>query len=206
MGAWAQKKAKADTLKLPWKVTAIRAGIDLVQPVKSYLVNDFSGWEVQGDVELRHLYPTLEIGHWSRNVALHNGQYENSGSYFRLGADVNLLKKDVDRNMFFLGFRLGRSKFDERLDYTIDSPVFPEVSKSITSSNVTATWGEITTGLKAKIAGGLWMGFTGRIKFAPSDHNRELQTYDIPGYGLTFKKPWWGFNYYVMWKVSWKKG
>ena len=200
--AAAQMKQKKDSVRQKIQVTAIRIGADIINPIKTFASTDFSGWEASADVELKNYYPIVEMGSWSRDVSLENGQYTNSGNFWRLGVDVNFLKKDPVKNMLFFGIRYGRSSYDEKLKYTINTDEFEPQDKVLENRGFHSGWAEITTGLRVKIAGGFWMGYTGRLKFAPGIHeSQRLQTYDIPGYGLTFKQPWWGFNYYLMWKL-----
>jgi hypothetical protein len=204
--AAAQMKQKKDSVREKTKLTAIRVGLDIINPIKTFSSTDFSGWEANADFELKNYYPVIEIGRWSRDVSLENGQYTNSGNYWRVGVDVNFLKKDPIKNMLFFGIRYGRSAYDEKLAYTITTKEFDSVDKVLENRGLNSGWAEITTGLRVKIAGDFWMGYTGRLKFAPGLHeSKRLQTYDIPGYGLTFKQPWWGFNYYLMWKVPFVK-
>lgn len=197
--ASAQKKESADSVRQKLKLTAVRVGVDIVQPIKTFASTDFSGFEAVADVELRNYYPTVEIGRWSRDVGLSNGQYTNTGNYWRVGVDVNLLKKDPIKNMFFAGIRYGRSTYDEQLTYTITSTIFGESDEVVENKNMKAGWLELTTGLRVRVMKNFWMGYTGRLKFLPQlQEKQQLQSYDVPGYGLTFKQPWWGFNYYLM--------
>jgi hypothetical protein len=205
--AAAQVKQKSDSVREKTKWTAIRVGADIINPIKTFASTDFSGWEVNADFELNNYYPVVEIGSWSRDVSLENGQYTNSGNYWRVGVDVNVLKKDPVKNMFFFGIRYGRSAYDEKLNYTIITNEFDPEDQELENRGLASGWAELVTGLRVKVAGGFWMGYTGRLKFAPGiQESQRLQTYDIPGYGLTFKQPWWGFNYYLMWKFNFKKG
>lgn len=200
--SWGQA-AKQDSVQERVRLTAIRVGADLIQPIKTFATNNFSGWEIVADAELKNYYPTVEIGSWQRDVMLTNGQYTNTGTYWRVGVDVNLLKKDPMKNMFFFGLRYGRSRYDEALDYTIETKEFGIVNQQLTNNNLTSGWLEMTTGLRVRVLKNFWMGYTGRIKFAASwDEDQQLQTYDIPGYGLTFKKPWWGFSYYLLFNIN----
>jgi Domain of unknown function (DUF6048) len=197
-----------DSIRSEFKPTGIRIGMDMISIVKTFSSDNFKGWELQGDVDFRNYYLTAEVGHWSRHIELNNGDYDNNGNYYRIGVDVNFLKKDPVKNMFFFGFRIGHSKYDEKLRYSVSAPsIFRPSYKTIENRNLTSNWLELTTGLKVRINGSFWMGYTARIKFAPGlDKDQQLQTYDIPGYGLTFKKPWWGFDYYVMFRIPLKKG
>jgi hypothetical protein len=201
----AQVKQEKDSVEKV-RLTAVRVSGDIVNIIKSTIVDDFKGWEAAVDVELKHYYPILEIGSWSRDVSLANGHYTNSGNFWRVGVDVNLLKKDPVKNTLFFGIRYGRSSYDERLDYVITTKEFGQENKSLENLNMKAGFLELTTGLRVKVIGGFWMGYTGRLKFAPGvNESNQLQSYDVPGYGLTYKQPWWGFNYYLMWKLNFKK-
>ena len=201
----AQVKQKKDSVDKV-RITAVRLSGEVISPIKSFVVDDFSGWEACLDVELKNYYPVLEIGRWSRDINLTNGHYTNSGNFWRLGVDINLLKKDPVKNTLFFGIRYGHSKYDERLTYIKITPEFDPVEESLENINIKSGFLELTTGLRVKVIGGFWMGYTGRLKFAanPND-SQQLQTYDIPGYGLTFKQPQWGFSYYLMWKFDVKK-
>ncbi|HCW08436.1 MAG TPA: hypothetical protein DGG95_13850, partial [Cytophagales bacterium] len=188
--------------------TVIRIGTDLLDLIKTGTGNSFKGWELNGDIDLSKYYLTADIGSWGKNVQLANGDYANSGSYFRIGADVNLLGNDPDKNMFFFGFRIGHSLFHETLSYQATSVnLYPPSTYAVSNSSVTGSWGELTTGLRVKIWKGLWMGYTARMKFSPKTKgsNDTMAPYDMPGYGIVSQKPWWGFNYQMFWRFAWKK-
>jgi hypothetical protein len=168
--------------------------------------DNFSGWEVSADVDFYRYYLVLEYGHWGRTFQPDSGNYNNDGNYFRVGADVNFLLKDPDKNLLFFGLRYGRSTFSEYLDIQVTDPVWGSVHRSYTNSSVTARWFEITGGLKVKVLNWLWMGYTGRFKFslATSD-TPEMLPHDVPGYGRTDKESYWGFNYQVLVRIPLKK-
>jgi hypothetical protein len=188
--------------------TGIRVGTDLIALGKTFASNSFQGWEVNGDIDLANYYLAVDIGSWSKNIEINNGQYHNGGSYYRIGVDINLLGKDPDKNMLFFGVRYGRSLFHESLDYQTD-PVLTLKSASyhVSNGNVSGGWGELTSGLRVKVWKGLWMGYTARMKFAANTkgYSSAMIPYDMPGYGSLSKQPWWGFNYQLFWKFAWKK-
>ncbi|MBI1769458.1 MAG: hypothetical protein HY015_06650 [Bacteroidetes bacterium] len=189
--------------------TGIRVGTDLIDLGKTFAGKTFKGWEVNGDVDFANYYLAADIGSWSKKIVLSNGEYSNGGNYFRIGADINLLGKDPDKNMFFFGFRYGRSLFHESLNYldTTSNKIYVAAPYQVKNANVSGGWAELTSGLRVKIWKGLWMGYTARIKFAPGTKGNDpsLATYDMPGYGIISNKPWWGFNYQVFWRFAWKK-
>jgi Domain of unknown function (DUF6048) len=198
--------APADTVKNKFLPTGLRIGTDAIAIIKSHRGNNFSGWEVNADVDFSRYYLAVDFGKWSRNDVLTNGNYQNDGTYWRVGSDVNFMLKDKEKNMFFMGIRYGHSTFNESLSYSfadslpgIGSPV--TISKSLHNSGVTAHWVELTTGLRVKIWGPFWMGYTARLKFAPVTKGAgELNPFDIPGYGLAEKKNYWGLNYQLFWR------
>jgi hypothetical protein len=201
-----QSQAKKDSVTGNFLPTGIRFGWDALSTVKSFGRNDFKGWEMSGDIDFRHYYLTVDVGNWQRDVNLENGNYTNNGNYWRAGIDMNMLKKDPVKNMVFLGFRIGHSKYDEQLQY-FDTTAFGIFNKTISNKGFKSNWAELTLGMKVKVFKVFWMGYTARMRFFPSFTEGEpgLQTYDIPGYGLTFKKPWWGFNYYLMFRIPIRK-
>ncbi len=207
IGAQGQQKKKVKT-KTDYRPSGFRLGTDLIDLGKTFSGNTFKGWEVNGDVDFSRYYLAVDVGSWGKNLALNNGNYSNNGNYYRIGIDVNFLTNDPDRNMFFLGFRVGHSQFSESLSYSATSPnLFAKSSIQTSNGNVSGGWGEVTTGLRVKIWKGLWMGYTGRLKLAPSTKgsNATMAPYDMPGYGIVQKNPWWGFNYQVFWRFGWRE-
>ncbi|NJN41064.1 MAG: hypothetical protein HC811_01230 [Flammeovirgaceae bacterium] len=110
------------------------------------------------------------------------------------------------KTFFFLGIRYGTSRFDESLTYTVSDPNYGDLLFTTFNDGLTGSWFEITTGLKVRIWKGLFLGFTGRFKFAPSvKGDIEFMPYDIPGYGLASENTYWGFNYQVFWRFQIRK-
>src|SRR5690606_18521777 len=160
----------------------------------SQFQNDFSGWEVNADIDFHRYYLALEYGSWSRSFVVEDeagnkdprNKYHNDGTYWRVGVDVNFLLKDIDRNMFFLGARYGRSNFSEELDIAaenpFDGPDAPDVLYSWKHIGVNAHWFELTTGLRVKVWKALWMGYTARFKFGlKADETDKIIPTDVPG-------------------------
>lgn len=195
----AAEKTSADTTR-KWP-TGIRFAFDALGPLNAALGSDTRATEFAVDTDFGKYFVTAEFGTSSRSTSIPDGAYSNSGTYFRIGADVNFLRKDPDRNMFFLGARYGRAVYDETLSYLSETD-FPAQVLRAENSRIQSGWLELTTGLKVRVLRIFWMGYTARMKFAPSTPDKSLLApYDIPGYGLTFKKPWWGFSYYVMMRI-----
>lgn len=186
--------------------TGLRLGTDLISLAKTPLSDKFDGYEISADVDFYRYYLTLEYGSWEKTDLSTDQSYTSGGTYFRVGADVNLLLKDPDKNMFFVGLRYGRSSFDEQLIYNLSDAVFGDISEVKQNLGMVSGWGEITLGLRVKLWKELWMGYTTRLKLSPSiDDSGEFIVHDIPGYGLASKRNYWGFNYQLYWRFPIRK-
>lgn len=228
--AWCQTQAPdTATVRRPKRTdtvsyvpTGLRVGTDVIALVRSR-DNSFKGWEMTFDLDLSRYYVTVEYGYWSTRQSLDNlqllastsnqvlrttGSYNNDGYYFRFGTDVNFLLKDPEKNMFFLGLRYGISNFNENVQY-VNQPSFPgfaPFSQNLTNGSVSGSWLEVTAGMRIRVYKALWMGYTARLKFAPSTNGaNSFESYDMPGYGIISETPNWGFNYQLFWRFDWDK-
>jgi hypothetical protein len=215
---FAQKEKKpnpADTLLYKYLPTGVRIGTDALSIILSQTNPSLKLWEVNADLDFDRYYLAVDYGSWAKQITIdngtkiNNGNYQNNGTYYRIGADINFLLKDPDKNMFFIGFRLGRSNFDHTLNYSMayTGPYATgPIDKTVSATGVTARWMEITTGLRVKIVSGFWMGCTARIKLSANYENSpNLVPYDIPGYGLSEQSPYWGLNYQLFWRFPVRK-
>jgi hypothetical protein len=213
--SYAQQKTKADSavvkpLKKDYSPTGIRFGTDLISLVKSQTRKSFSGWEAAADIDLNRYLLTAEIGNWGRNFSADStgfsSNYSNKGNYWRAGVDVNFLTHDPERNVFSLGMRYGRSRYSESTTFTAFDKVWGPVNGNYSNNNISARWFELTMGLKVKIYKFIWMGYTGRLKFGlKKEEGAAMLSSDVPGYGNTDKENTFGFNYYVFFKIPFRK-
>src|SRR5690606_5077832 len=93
--------------------TGVRLGTDALALIRSGYDDSFSGWEVNADIDFRRYFLAVDLGSWQRSIASEQGSYSNDGTYFRIGADMNFLNRDPDKNVLFFGVRYGRSIFSE---------------------------------------------------------------------------------------------
>ncbi len=190
---------KTDTVRQSFIPTGIRLGADMIPVVYTYADKRFRGFEFSADIDFYRYYLAADVGRWERSMAGNDSRYSNSGNYYRVGMDINFLKKDPDRNMLFFGVRYGRSRFDETLERTITDPVWGTQTDRILVTGRSAGWLEITGGLRVRMYKFIWMGYTVRYKFGlHTQDTGPLDVYDVPGYGSTVKPVTWGFNYLIM--------
>lgn len=197
---------KTDSLvKKDFKPSGIRIGTDVLSLVRNHLDESFAGWEVSADVDFYRYYLAFDIGRWERNFTTATEQYNNNGSYWRAGVDVNFLKKDPEKNMLFLGARYASGAFDEHLTFALDD-LWTSGTTSYSNVNTKASWAEITGGLRIKLWKALWVGYTARYKFGlNTKETSNMVPHDVPGFGKTNKTATWGFNYQILFRVPFKK-
>ncbi len=206
LAASAQEDIDTLQVKQDFKPTGIRFGTDLLSIARSSYDKTFKGWEVSADVDFYRYYFVVDYGSWGREFRSDTSNYSNNGSYFRVGADVNFLTKDPDRNMFFFGLRYGRGTFDENLSIVNSDPVWGPLDGDFRNERVRASWFELTTGLRVKIWKMIWMGYTARLKFALNTSSTpDMLPFDVPGYGRADEESYWGFNYQIFVRIPVKK-
>ena len=140
-------------------------------------------WQV-----INRLYPTLEIGYAGGKD--HKGDsvsYNDHGGYFRVGLDINPLKKHPESpHAMLLGIRVGTDFQKKKID----------------------CWGEIVAGCQVQLAQvgktGFYMGWMGRLKILFTREKDGLTADEmgpiyIPGFGGR-KNVAWGLSYHIGWK------
>ena len=198
---------KADTLKRDFRPTGIRMGYDIFGGAWSKWDDSFTGVEASADIDFYRYYLTVDVGNWKRNFEDEADRYANNGRYLRAGVDVNFLKKDPEKNMFFIGARYGWGTFSETLARTTYDPAWGPFTETFTNSNSRASWFEITSGLRVKMYKFFWMGYTIRYKFGLNTSGTgALVPHDVPGFGSTFKSNTWGFNYLLLFRIPVRQG
>lgn len=197
-----QRPKKPDSLREKIYFRSIRLGTDVLALALSSSPR-FGGWELNADADLGPFYLVGDYGSWGKNETLVNGgDYHNKGTYWRVGLDVNILKKDPDRNMMFFGLRYAQSSFSETTNLTVDDPYFGVQQYTSVNTDASAAWGEMIAGLRVKVWKEFWMGFTSRLKLGLAvSGNGDLSAYDVPGYGVVGGGSTWGFNYQVFWRI-----
>lgn len=194
-----QPKKKKDFRPLETKlaVNAIRAGRTLGN-------SNLTTHEIEGAVTFYRYDLVLDFG-TEKNQYGDTYNYENKGYYYRIGIDRNFVKDASSGNVLSLGLRYCRASFEDALAYTTDLG-FGEQTYSFANSDLTARWMEVAFGLRGKIVSNLYMGFTMRWQFMRKLNGAEtLEPYDIPGFGKTKRRNSTGFDYYLAWRIPFRK-
>jgi hypothetical protein len=203
--AFAQKKDSVSTRER-YMPTGVRFSTDAISIARNFYDDSFEGWEVNADVDFYRYYFVVDYGTWSRMYPGDSVDYKNNGRYFRIGADVNFLTRDPERNQFFLGLRYGRGSFDERFSVIDVDDRWGTFTGQYRNDNVSARWFELTTGIKVRMFSWFWMGYTARFKFGlKTGDTPTMLPHDVPGYGRTDRDSYWGFNYQLMFRIPLRK-
>ncbi len=154
------------------------------------LLSDHGQYEGAFRLNLHDQYfPIVEVGYGKANHeddVVTGITYKTSAPYFRVGVDVNVMKKKHTGNRVYIGARYGYTKY--KVD--INSRPFPdptwlwETSFGVRQEPCSQSWAEVLFGLDAKVFGPLHLGWSARYKFRLShDDGRIGKTWYVPGYG-----------------------
>lgn len=198
-----EDKAK-DTLVYKQKY-GLRVGADLSKLARTFLDDDYTGFELMGDYRLtKKMYLAGEIGNEERT--LNNEVLSNTtkGSYFKAGIDINLFKNWLEmENLIYVGFRVGASTFSQTRNnynlYNVNNQYWDEqiiINESEEFSGLAAIWGEVQIGFKAEVFTNLFAGLNVQLKFLGSE--TELDDYEnlyIPGFNRTYDSSRFGAGF-----------
>ena len=149
-------------------------------------------------------YPTFEAGYAGGTRAQGDSlAYNGQGGFFRVGCDINPLKKHPESpHAMLIGLRLGTAvqAYDQRV---VGTTVMPGTSSVMSQQNQIAAdcWGEIVGGCQVNLIAGLYMGWMARFRclFTRKDGitAEEMRPIYIPGYGN---------RYIIAWNISYHIG
>lgn len=190
-----EKKTVPDTLVYKQKY-GLRLGADMSKLARSFLDDDYTGFEIMGDYRLtKRIYIAGEIGNEERTLENEFLNNTTKGSYFKGGIDINFYRNWLDmENMIYTGFRVGASTFSQTLNnYTVYDVYNQYWGDQFTAeageefSGLAAIWGEIQVGLKAELFNNFFAGVHVQLKFLVSE--TEPDNYEnlyIPGFNRTY--------------------
>ncbi len=195
------------TLHNKWLPTGVRFGLDIAGPIYNLFEPTISNYEGMADIDFGKFFGVIEIGRGAYKSTDSPTSYTSSGFFYRIGADVNLTAKDAKLNSLFFGLRYATSSFNETLSGELTNagwgvnPISDEQSKS------SVNWVEMNIGMRVRVWKSFFMGYAVRFKLLKHSAFNEgnFETYFIPGYGVAENTSNWGFNYYVQYRIEWKK-
>lgn len=165
----------------------VAVSADLAGPLMR-AVSDYGEYEAAARVNIHdEYYPAIEIGigsasHDDEVTAIH---YKTSAPYFRIGGDINLLKKKHTGNRLYVGLRYAFTSYKVDLAHpALTDPVWGPSPVDIKGEKCSQQWAEVVFGLDAKVCGPLHLGWAVRYKRRTSHDEGQLgNTWYVPGYG-----------------------
>ena len=170
----------------PIKVRGLRIGFDLLDPIFAYYDRN-TQFQGQAELVINNRYflvgeygyqdytvtarSTVDIDPESGEGAL-DYQYNTNGSFWRAGADFNLLHRSTKLDAVTIGMRYAQSNFSDRLIYNTENlywqdPVLGEsyINDELSPrENLEAKWLEVVVGLKVHVWNNFYLQSIGRLK------------------------------------------
>ena len=168
-------------------------------------------FEAEADIDIDRFFIVANYGISNYMLDEPTYVYENNGSYFKIGPDINFMDKDPNLNVIFFGLRYATSSFNDKLDYDTRAVIqtetgWPNTRETSSNGNAKANWYEMVSGLKIRVVKQLYMGFTMRFKFLMKTKQiEEFRPYYIPGFGKNVNTSAFGFNYYISYRLPFRK-
>lgn len=198
-----EEETKTDSLVVKQKY-GLRLGADVGKLVKSFLDDDYTGFEINGDYRLtKKIFLAGELGNEKKTTSNDYLTITAKGSYFKAGIDYNMYKNWLDmENMIYAGFRLGVSSFSQTLDnftvYNTDQYWQDQFSSSpnLETKGLTAIWAEIMIGIKAEVINNLFVGLNVQLKgMVSEDQPSNYENLYVPGFNKTFDSGRFGIGF-----------
>lgn len=163
--------------------------VDLVGLAQMQL-GDYGQYEGAFRLNLHDQYfPVVEVGVGRAEVdddEVTRLSYKTSAPYFRIGADVNIMKNKHAVNRIYIGARYAFTNYKvdiSRLPF--EDPTWRwETPFVVEDASCSQQWAELLFGLEAGIAGPLHLGWTFRYRNRLSHDDGDFgQAWYVPGYG-----------------------
>jgi len=173
----------------------LRLGGDLSKLVRSFLNDDYTGFEVSGDYRLtKKLYLAGELGFEEKTTSAEYLTTTAKGSYLKAGADYNFYTNWLDmENMIYGGFRAGLSSFSQTLNsftvYNTDQYWQQQYADNPNRefSGLSAIWIELVAGVKAEVLNNLYVGFNVQLKgLITQDEPENFANLHVPGFNKIY--------------------
>lgn len=197
-----QQVRETDTIDSRKKF-GLRLGVDLSKPVRSFIEDDYQGFEITGEYRLyEDIYLAGELGNEQNVISEANVTAAAKGSYIKLGANYNFYDNWVGMdNIIFVGLRYGFATFSSELQeysiYTTDPYFDPDIrAVSRDFNNLTAGWAEVQLGIKVEVLNNLYLGTHVQLKRRVNQTRpNNFDNLYIPGFNRTYDNSTFGVGY-----------
>lgn len=188
-----------------WSIKYLKFSYDAIPLGRMVVKPDQKGQEIQAAISFYKYFFVAEAGFQDITRGRSDFDYHSSGTFFRLGPEVNMLKINDNGGAMTFGLRYAQSNFSDELSF-VREVGFGENNYKYENPDARLIWMELTTGLNLNVTKNMHMGYTIRYKvFRNIDRINELRPYDVPGFGKYQNRSTMGFSYYIGWAIPFKK-
>jgi hypothetical protein len=187
----------------------LRVGIDLYNPVATFIDDNRKGLELVGDYRIsKKWYVAAELGYIDNTRKEDFLNFTTSGQYIKAGFDYNVYENWLDmENLIYLGFRYGYSTFSQTLNSaSIDSNSLlnqQTVETPIDYDGLNAHWAEFVVGIKVEVVNNIFLGFSfSGKKMVSTKEPDNFKNLFVPGFNRVFlNDSGFGINYTVSYLI-----
>ena len=190
----------------------LRLGGDLSKLARSFLDDNYKGFEVNGDYRLTYkLYLAGELGIEEKTTSTDYLTTTASGSYFKAGADYNMYTNWLDmENMIYGGFRVGLGAFSQTINsftiYNTDQYWHQQYTSDANQEfkGLSAIWAELVMGIKVQVLHHLYVGLNVQFKgMITQDEPSNFANLWVPGFNKIYDSGRFGvgFGYNVSYLI-----
>ena len=180
-------------------------GVDVSGFARNYLSPETMAWEVSADKEWRrNWFAAVEAGGLSINILKESHTYKAGGYFVRMGINYNLIdRSDMENVGMVYGLtRYGYGRINhEAPDITIGNHYWGNTQTAIPSERAHAHWFEMGGGLKARLIGNVFIGWTIRTRFLIYlSETSGMEPYTISGFGKNQGRPSVMVHYHIYYR------
>lgn len=195
-------KGDTDTLFHP----SARVGIDLSGFARNLLEPETISYEFSADLEWRqNWFAAIETGFLAIDITKDTHNYAAGGYFLRTGIDYNVLRNNAQERAGIV-YGLLRYGFGytnhEAPEITISNPYWGDINTAIPKEDIWSHWFELGGGIKTRLAGNIYMGWTLRARFLIYKSSPlSMEPYYLAGFGKYNDKPSVMVHYYIYYKL-----
>ena len=182
-----EKKEDVSSLKEVARKPYLRIGIDPTRPWLNIIQNvERSGIAFIAETEYKELwFPVIEGGWEKAGTSRNTFNISNSGTFFRIGIDRNMLKNTSlqDRGAFTIGTRYGIGFTNNSLSDLSYSNYWDIWNPSPVKEIFATHWVEFNTGVRVEAFKNAFVGWNARLKLRAFTSKHTAEPYIAAGYG-----------------------
>lgn len=202
---------KKEKVKKPFKpvLNGIKIGTDLMPILFTAFDKGFTGGELNTELVFNNkFYINADFGFQEASRVDDDGlfTYNNSGSFWRVGIDYNLMHKTFSEQAIFIGTRFGNASFMHDADYVSSTTVWGDQQKNIAVDGLSISWMELNLGMKIKVVKNLYLSTIIRTKVRITNlDDALLGVGEMPGFGVNRNNITGAFSYRISYMLPIKQ-